>query len=110
MEAEYITSCKAPKEVIWIINFVSELVVVPSASSPMDLYYDNSGAIAQAKEPRSHKKSKHVLQCYHLILAIINQDDVKVCKVHTNQYVVDSLTKPPPQPKHEAMCIRYLHE
>jgi hypothetical protein len=110
MEAEYITSCKAPKEVIWIINFVSELVVVPSASSPMDLYCDNSGAIAQAKEPRSHKKSKHVLQCYHLIHEIINQDDVKVCKVHTNQYVADSLTKPPPQPKHEAMCIRYLHE
>ncbi|WVZ52526.1 hypothetical protein U9M48_003574, partial [Paspalum notatum var. saurae] len=32
-----------------------------SASSPLDLYCDNIGAIAQAKEPRSHQKSKHIL-------------------------------------------------
>jgi hypothetical protein len=44
---------------------------VPSASSPMDLYCDNSGAIVQAKEPREHKRAKHVLQHYHLIHEII---------------------------------------
>jgi hypothetical protein len=42
MKAEYISSSEA----IWIRNFVSELGVVPSVSSPMDLYYDNSRAIA----------------------------------------------------------------
>jgi hypothetical protein len=61
MEAKYIVASEATKEVVWIRNFISELGVVPSASSPMDLYCDNSRAIAQAKEPRSHKKSKHVL-------------------------------------------------
>jgi hypothetical protein len=49
------------KEVVWIRNFVSELAFVPSASSPINLYCDNSGVIMQAKEPRSHKKAKHVL-------------------------------------------------
>jgi hypothetical protein len=62
---------EATKEVVWIRNFVSELGVVPSASSPMDLYYDNSGAIAQAKEPRAHKRVKHGLRRYHLICEII---------------------------------------
>jgi hypothetical protein len=62
---------EATKEVVWIRNFVSELGVVPSASSPMDLYYDNSGAIVQAKEPRAHKRVKHVLRRYHLIREII---------------------------------------
>jgi hypothetical protein len=57
MEAEYI----AASEAVWIRNFVSKLGVVPSASSHMDLYCDNSGAIAQAKEPRAHKRVKHVL-------------------------------------------------
>jgi hypothetical protein len=61
MEAKYIVASEATKEVVWIRNFISKLGVVPSASSPMDLYCDNSGAIAQAKEPRSYKKSKHVL-------------------------------------------------
>ena len=114
MQAEYIAASEAAKEAVWIRNFVSELGVVPSASSPMDLYCDNSGAIAQAKEPRSHKKSKHALRHYHLVREIINQGHVKVCKVHTDQNVADPLTKPLPQPKHEVnmryMGIRYLHE
>jgi hypothetical protein len=59
-EAEYIIASKAAKEDVWIRNFVSELGVVPSASSPMDLYCDNNGAIAQAKEPRAHNRAKHV--------------------------------------------------
>jgi hypothetical protein len=60
-KAEYISASKAAKEAVWVRNFVSELDVVPSAFSPMDLYYDNSGAIAQAKEPRAHNRVKHVL-------------------------------------------------
>jgi hypothetical protein len=61
MEAEYIAASETAKEVVWIRNFVSELGVVPSASSPIDLYCDNNGAIAQSKEPRAHKRAKHVL-------------------------------------------------
>jgi hypothetical protein len=114
MEAEYITASEVTKEAIWIRNFVSELGVVPSAYSPMDLYYDNSGAIAQAKDLGTHKRAKHVLRRYHLIREIIGRGDVKVCKLHTDHNVADSLTKPLPQSKHEvhmrSMGIRYLHE
>jgi hypothetical protein len=46
MEAEYIAASEAAKEVVWIRNFVSELGLVSSASRPMDLYCDNSRAIA----------------------------------------------------------------
>jgi hypothetical protein len=90
------------------------LGVVPGASNPTDLYCDNSEVIAQAKEPRAHKRAKHVLQRYHLIREFIGQGDVKVCKVHTYHNIVDLLTKPLPQPNHKAhmrsMGIRYLHE
>ena len=84
------------------------------ASSPMDLYSDNSGAIAQAKEPRSHQKSKHILRRYHLIREIVGRGDVKICKIHTDLNVADPLTKPLPQPKNEAqtrvMGIRFIHD
>ena len=93
-EVEYIAASEAAKEVVWIRKFVSELGVVPSASSPMDLYCDNSGAIAQAKEPRSHQKSKHILWRFHLIQEIIDRGDVKICKVHTDLNIADPLTKP----------------
>jgi hypothetical protein len=114
MEAEHIAASEPVKEVVWIRNFVFELVVVPSLSNPMDLYCNNSGAIAHAKEPRAHKRAKHVLRCYHLIRQIIGQSDVKVCKVHMDHNIADPLTKSLPQPKHEAhmrsMGIRYLHD
>jgi hypothetical protein len=61
MKAEYIAASEATKKVVWIKNFVSELGVVPSEYSPMDLYCVNSGAIEQAKDPRAHKRAKHVL-------------------------------------------------
>jgi hypothetical protein len=71
-KTDYIIVFDAPKEVVWIRHFVSEWGIVPSASSPLDLYCDNCGAIAQEKEPTSHKRSKHVLQHYHLIHKIID--------------------------------------
>jgi sulfur relay (sulfurtransferase) DsrC/TusE family protein len=47
-EAEYIAASEAAKEVVWIRKFVSELGVVPGASSPVNLYCDNSCAFAVA--------------------------------------------------------------
>jgi hypothetical protein len=48
-EAEYIAASEAANEAVWIRKFISELGIVPSASSPVDLYCDNSGAIVLAK-------------------------------------------------------------
>jgi ATP-dependent protease Clp ATPase subunit len=113
-EVEYIAAFEAAKKAIWIRNLVSGLGVVTSASSPMDLYCDNSGATTQAKEPRAHKRIKHVLRRYHLIHEIIGRGDVKICMVHMDHNVADLLTKPLPQLKHvthmRSMGIRYLHE
>ena len=67
IEAEYIATSEAAKEAVWIEKFVTGLGVIPSISNPVDLYYNNKGAIAQAKEPRSHQRSKHILRRYHLI-------------------------------------------
>ena len=53
-ESEYIAASDAAKETVWIKKFVTELGVVPSILDPVNLFCDNNGAIAQAKEPRSH--------------------------------------------------------
>ena len=47
-EAEYIAASEAAKEAVWIRKFLLELGIVPSASGPVDLYCDNTGAVAQA--------------------------------------------------------------
>jgi hypothetical protein len=113
-EAEYIAASEDAKEIVWIRIFFSELGVFPSSFYPMDLYCDSSGAMAQAKESRAHKRAKLILRRYHLIREIIGRGVVKVYEVRTDHNVADLLTNPLPQPKHEAhqrsMGIRYLHE
>ena len=59
-EAEYIIACEAAKEAVWLKKFVMELGVVPASLSSITLYCDNSGAVAQSKEPRNHRKGKYV--------------------------------------------------
>ena len=68
MEAEYIATSEAAKEVVWLKNFLMNLGVVPSAQSAITLYCDNSGAVANSKEPRNHKREKHIERKYHLIV------------------------------------------
>ncbi|KAK8600824.1 hypothetical protein V6N12_050672 [Hibiscus sabdariffa] len=113
-EAEYIAASEAAKEVVWIKKFITELGVIPSISDAMDLYCDNNGAIAQAKEPRSHQRSKHILRRFHLIREIIDRGDVEICKVNTDENIADPLTKPLAQQKHdrhtESVGIRYVSD
>jgi hypothetical protein len=70
-----------------------ELGVVPSVQGPMEIYYDNNGAIAQAKEIRSHQKNKHILRKYHLIQEYVDEGEIKLCKIHTDLNVANPLTK-----------------
>ena len=78
MEVEYIATSELAKVVMWLRNFLMDLEVVPSAQSTITLYYDNSGAVANSKEPRSHKRGKHIKRKYHLIREIFNRGDAKV--------------------------------
>ena len=60
MEAEYVAACEVAKEAVWLKKFLSDLGVVRMEQVPITLFYDNSGAVAQSKDPRNHKKGKHI--------------------------------------------------
>ena len=57
-------------------KFISDLGVVPEIDKPVPLYCDDTGAVVQAKEPRSHHRSKHILRWFHLIREIVERQDV----------------------------------
>ena len=101
-EAEYIAALDAAKEAVWIKIFIFRLGVVPSITNLVDIYCVNDGAIAQAKVPKSHQRSKHILRRFHLIREIIERGDVKICRVHIDDNVADRLTKPLPQSNHDS--------
>ena len=100
MEAEYIATSEAMKEAFWYKKFAIEIGVMPSDAIP--LYCDNNGAIALAKELRSHQKSKHIERRYHLIRDYLEKGYVKVKRVNSADNVADQLTKPLGQQKIEA--------
>ena len=66
-EAEYVAASEASKEAVWIKQFLEDLGVVPSALDPVEIYCDNSEAVAQAREPCSHHKTMHIQCKYKLI-------------------------------------------
>ena len=105
--AEYIAASEAANEVVRIRKFISELGVVPNIVDLVPLYCDNNGAIEQAKEPRSHQRSKHVLRRHHLIREIIGRCDVIIEKVPIYHKIVDPLTKLLPQKKFDSHVLAY---
>ena len=113
-EAEYIAVNEVAKEAVWIRKFIQELEVVPSIESPITIYCDNSGAVANAIEPRAHQRAKHIARKYHLIRDIIQRSDVTITKIASANNVVDPLTKALTQKvfeKHlEAMGIKYIYD
>jgi hypothetical protein len=66
-KAKYMAASEASSEGVWIRNFITELGVVPSALDPLEILCDNTGAIALAKEPRYHPKTKHINHHFHII-------------------------------------------
>src|SRR3989337_2367850 len=93
-EAGYIAAWEAAQEGVWMKEFISDLGVIPSASGPMTLFCDNTGAIAIAKEPRFHKRTKHIKRRFNSIRNYVKDGDIALCKVHTDLNVADPLTKP----------------
>ena len=92
-EAEYVAASEAAKEAVWPKKFLLDLQVIASADQPITLYCDNSGVVAQSKEPRYHKKHKHIERKYHLIRDIIERGDTVVTKIALEENLADPFTK-----------------
>ena len=93
MEAEYVAACEAAKETVWLCQFLIDLEVVPSANKQITIYCDNRGVVAYSKEPRSHKRGKHIERKYHLLREIVHRGDVMITKIASVENLTDPFTK-----------------
>ena len=93
MEAEYIATSEAAKEAVWLKNFLRDLEIVPAVDKSITLYCDNSGVVASSREPRSHKRAKHIERKYHLIREIVHRGDVTVTKIPTLENLANPFIK-----------------
>ena len=77
-EAEYIASSEAANEGVWMKEFISDMGVIPSASGPMKIFCDNTGAIALAKQSRFHKRTKHIKRRFNSICDQVKEGDIEI--------------------------------
>ena len=81
------------KKVVWFKKFLSDLGVVRMEQVPITLFCDNSGAVAQSKDPRNHKKGKHIEKKYHFIRDIVAHGDIVVEKIESANNLTDPFIK-----------------
>jgi hypothetical protein len=91
-EAEYIAMASAAQESMFLRGLMNVLDADP-AGSPLILYGDNQGAIAQAANPIGHKRSKHIDIRHHYLRELVEKKTIQLAYVPTAQNVADILTK-----------------
>ena len=113
MEVEYVATCEAAKEAVWLKKFLSDLGVMRMEQVPITLFCNNSGVVAQSKDPRNHKKGKHIKRKYHIIRDIVAHRDVVVAKIESANNLAYPFTKALPQKTFESyldrMGVRLVH-
>jgi hypothetical protein len=98
-EAEYMAMTQSAKEAIWLRKLFRELKSSDSDSLPTTIYPDNQGAIALAKNPEFHSRTKHIDIQYHFVRECIDRGQIKLEYIPTNDQVADGLTKALPPTK-----------
>jgi hypothetical protein len=93
----------ATKELKWVRTLLAELGHSNGKSNddPTDLFSDNHGAIALAKNPVSHSRAKHIDLCHHFVREAIQDNIIWVQYIPTAEMTADSLTKALGREKHE---------
>ncbi|GJS50521.1 hypothetical protein Tco_0623883 [Tanacetum coccineum] len=100
-ESEYIAACEASKEAIWMKNFIGDLGVVPTVQDPIEIFCDNESAVALTKEPKDHRKSKHIDRKYHFVRSKVAEGHVIVKDVRSEDNSADPFTKALAKSKHD---------
>ena len=95
-EAEYIAAVEAGKELLWMKNFLAELVLNQEKYA---LHCDSQSAIHLAKNVAYHSRTKHIRRRYHWIREVVEEKLLQMEKVHTDQNGSDMLTKILPKSK-----------
>ncbi|GKD77666.1 hypothetical protein Tco_1340287 [Tanacetum coccineum] len=66
-DAKYIAAFDASKEAVWIRKFIYGLGVVPTVEEPKNMYCDNTGSIAIAKDHEVTKGARHFRAKVHYL-------------------------------------------
>ena len=90
-EAEFMAMAESVKEAIWLRRLLDSLGFPSSVPTPISS--DNQGAIQLVKNPKLHKRTKHIETKYYLIREKYDRKQIDVFYIQTKQQLADTLTK-----------------
>jgi len=91
-EAEYVAANSAVCHLIWLRNMLKHLGF--PQENLTKIYIDNRSAIALAKNPVYHERSKHIDTCHHFIREHVKSKEVELISCKTNDQIAYIFTKP----------------
>lgn len=89
--AEYVALSDSVSEIRVIFNLLKDFKIRPN--KPVNIYEDNSGAIAIAKFGNLTKNSKYIEVHYHFVNECYEKGIIEIVKVESENNVADILTK-----------------
>ncbi|KAL7636900.1 UNVERIFIED_CONTAM: hypothetical protein RMT77_012658 [Armadillidium vulgare] len=95
-EAEIMAASEATKEIIWIHRLLGEITKVYKKPT---LWIDNEAAIKLSKNPEFHKRTKHIKVRHFFVREKVQNDEIEVLKVSSENQLADGLTKPLHKPR-----------
>jgi hypothetical protein len=109
-ETEYVALCSSTQTAVWLRRLDGDLG--KAATDATVVYEDNQGAIAVAKNPIGHRRTKHIDIKYHYTRERVSDRTIALHYCQTKEMVADIFTKPLARPLFEylrgklGMCSR----
>jgi hypothetical protein len=101
-EAEYVAAAHATKQVLWQRTLMEEASMDQPDKST--LYSDNQAAIAIAKNPQYHARTKHIDISLHFVRDHAgDKGDIKIEYIPSKQNLADIFTKALARPMHQEL-------
>jgi hypothetical protein len=91
-EAEYIASCTAVKEVMWLRSVLNELGLKQVGATT--IHEDNQGCIKLSNNPVKHGRTKHIDIQFHYQRERVAEGSVVLTYISTDKNIADIATKP----------------
>ena len=98
-EAEYVAATHVAKQVLWHCSILRELEFpLPDTST---ILLDNQAALAIARHPECHSRTKHIDIAYHFLRDLVENRTIDMIYIDTEYNVADLFTKGLPRGVHQ---------
>jgi len=91
MHAEYVALSESVSEIKVIVKLLKDFQA--NVTKPINIYEDNSGAVATAKFGNFTINSKHIVVHYHFVHECVEETMIDIIKIESENNIADILTK-----------------